>query len=190
MKYRQKFKHGDIVKVADDLGPSMEHFEKSCKAAVIASYRDQFGGSASREPIYTIFIEGHGESSWYYQHQLTFIEHNPALLETWKEHAEARTRDYVDFKWIKAQWPVWKKNQQYPPASSVMALLDVVGCDTVVRRKGEYYALYEDFNQAYPILNWLLTSSQEQLETHFKVVKMPEKFQKEIRNVWKKLNPA
>ena len=68
----QKFNKGDKVKVTDDLGPHMSHFQSGMEAIVIGSYKDQFGGSNTKS--YTIHIQGQGEISWYYEHQLTLIE--------------------------------------------------------------------------------------------------------------------
>ena len=40
----QKFKKGDMVRVAKDLGPYMSHFTGDCEAIVMGSYADLFGG--------------------------------------------------------------------------------------------------------------------------------------------------
>lgn len=68
----QKFNKGDKVKVADDLGSSMSHFQSGMAAIVTGSYKDQYGGSDTKS--YTIHIQGQGECSWYYENQLTLIE--------------------------------------------------------------------------------------------------------------------
>ena len=55
----QKFKKGDYVRVAKDLGPSMGHFPADCDAIVIGSYKDQYGGSDTKS--YTLSLKGNGE---------------------------------------------------------------------------------------------------------------------------------
>lgn len=68
----QKFNKGDKVKVADDLGEHMSHFQSGMEAIVIGSYKDQYGGSDTES--YTIHIQGQGETSWYYEHQMELVE--------------------------------------------------------------------------------------------------------------------
>lgn len=70
----QKFFRGDLVRIADDLGPSMSHFESGVDAVVIASYAEQYGGNASGETKFTLYILPNiGEVSWYNEEQLTLI---------------------------------------------------------------------------------------------------------------------
>ena len=69
----QKFKIGDRVRIAKNLGKSMAHFRgRGCNATVVGSYAQQFGGNDVK--AYTLKIDDAGESSWYYEHQLTLIE--------------------------------------------------------------------------------------------------------------------
>ena len=68
----QKFKIGDRVRIAKDLGYSMSHFKNDCNATVVGSYAQQFGGDDVKE--YTLNIDNYGKSSWYKEHQLTLIE--------------------------------------------------------------------------------------------------------------------
>ncbi len=71
---KQKYHNGDLVRVADDLGPTMKHFRSGCDAIVVGSYKDEYGRASwddSREPIYTLWMQGRGTSAWYYEHQLT-----------------------------------------------------------------------------------------------------------------------
>lgn len=73
-KFRKhKFHRGDKVRIAKDLGASMDHFKKACPAIVIASYQDQYGPSAQGHKMYTLLMYDGYTSSWYYEHQLTFV---------------------------------------------------------------------------------------------------------------------
>lgn len=72
----QKFFKGDLVQLGG-MPLSMSHFAGNCKAIVIGTYAEQYGGGASREKEYTLFILAHGdkgEASWYHENQLTLIE--------------------------------------------------------------------------------------------------------------------
>lgn len=71
----QKFFAGDLVRIADDLGPSMSHFTSGCEAVVIYSYAEHYGETRGRyTKMYCLYLPNEGESSWYEEEQLTFIE--------------------------------------------------------------------------------------------------------------------
>lgn len=70
----QKFKRGDLVRIAKDLGPSMKHFQADALAVVVGSYKDQYGGGKEAEKDYTLQIKGRGRCSWYGEHQLTLVK--------------------------------------------------------------------------------------------------------------------
>ena len=73
MKKKQKFKKGTIVRIADDLGESMSHFDKGCLAVVAGTYSQQYGGTNVNS--YTLYIIDKRSivcrCSWYEEHQLT-----------------------------------------------------------------------------------------------------------------------
>jgi hypothetical protein len=70
----QKFPIGTRVRIADDLGKSMDHFPgKGCLATVKHTYAHAFGGGDDDAKEYCLDIDDHGEVSWYEEHQLTEI---------------------------------------------------------------------------------------------------------------------
>lgn len=78
---KQKFKNGDLVKIAKNLGPSRWHFVSDCEAIV-----QKYGG----EKNYDLYIKGYGSCAWYCEHHLTLIEHERNdLKEQWKLEAKA-----------------------------------------------------------------------------------------------------
>jgi hypothetical protein len=96
---KQKFHKGDLVHVAKDLGPYMEHFTNDIDAIVLGSYNDQFGGGDIKS--YSLHLKGKGHSSWYYESQLTLLENNrPDLLNQWEAEAEAEIKIKSDLDWI------------------------------------------------------------------------------------------
>lgn len=148
----EKFRHGDVVRIAKNLGSSMEHFTgKGTRAVVLGSYRDLYGGSGeSNTKKYSLFIEGQGKCSWYYESQLTFIEHNPALMDTWEDQIAARQRDESDLKWIKKNW---KTLRGQCSSTTILALFDAFGYQSSFSRNGEYYCLWEDWVRMFPIID-------------------------------------
>lgn len=95
----QKFNKGDKVKISDDLGSSMNHFPCGMDAIVIGSYAEQFGGSDTKS--YSIYIKGQGETSWYYEHQMTLIEKGyHTELEEWKYYLKNKKEIESDVDWI------------------------------------------------------------------------------------------
>lgn len=75
----QKFAVGTRVKIADDLGPTMQHFTAGGLATVCYTYAHAYPGANIRtdrwapEKSYCLDIDGEGRSSWYYEHQLEGI---------------------------------------------------------------------------------------------------------------------
>lgn len=67
----QKFPCESRVRIADDLGSSMDHFLSGKDATVKYVHAHAYGGSDVES--YCLDIDGHGEHSWYYGHQLTAI---------------------------------------------------------------------------------------------------------------------
>ena len=133
MSSKQKFHMGDLVQVAEDLGPSMAHFTSGCRAVVMGSYDDKFGGGDTDS--YTLFLEGSGECSWYHECQLTLIESNRCdLLREWKDTKEKREAQESDLDWI------FSGNVPTPdgiPGASVEALGKCLGVENLWGFNGE-----------------------------------------------------
>lgn len=72
----QKFFRGDLVQIADDLGPSMRHFSKGCKAIVIGTYAELCHDDNEVDSYRVYLIPNRGSSAWYKTHQLTLIKPN------------------------------------------------------------------------------------------------------------------
>lgn len=99
MKGVQKFNKGDLVQIAKDLEPWMSHFTSNCRAIVIGSYAEQYGGDDCE--AYTLFLEGRGKCSWYKEHQLTLLEAGRLdLLEQWKNEREEEIKLKGNLDWI------------------------------------------------------------------------------------------
>jgi hypothetical protein len=72
----QKFFKGDLVQVADDLGASMRHFAKGCKAIVIGTYAEICSDDNDVDNYKLYILPNRGSCAWYHEHQLTLIEPN------------------------------------------------------------------------------------------------------------------
>jgi hypothetical protein len=131
---KQKFKRGDHIKIADDLGKSMAHFQSGVEGIVIGSYADKYGGKTIDS--YTIHIKGHGQVSWYYENQLTLIKKGRIdLLEVWeKEAADLKTKER-DLDWIFS--PEHAHENFQLPGESAQALADELKLGSLWGRSGE-----------------------------------------------------
>lgn len=128
-----RFKKGDHVRVAKELGPHMSHFKADCDAIVVGSYAEQFGGE--NHDSYTIFIKGDGEHSWYYGHQLTLIESSRSdLLQEWEDERNAEIKQKSDIDWIFANGGAVAAN---PHGASIEALARMFGLDNLWGAAGE-----------------------------------------------------
>lgn len=128
---KQKFKKGDLVQVADDLGPMMSHFTSGCRAIVI----ERSGGD------YGLFLEGHGECWWYHTEQLTLIKKNSmALLKKWEKAEQDEDELKGSLDWI---FEHGKQVIEYTHGASVATLAKNLGCHNLWGNNGEgmtYYA--------------------------------------------------
>lgn len=77
-----KFKRGNLVRIADDLGLSMAHFEKGCDAIinkVNRTHSDYIDENNNRSTEYrydyeVMFPDTGNTSAWYDENQLTLID--------------------------------------------------------------------------------------------------------------------
>lgn len=149
----QKYKRGDMVRIAKDLGPSMSHFEADQDAIVMGSYRDQFGGD--NVDSYTVMLcESGGETSWYYEHQLTFIRHvgdeGIAAIETVREKREA---EETNLEWIVKNWPSIREK---PPGATMSELMRRCGIEKPWGAHGEGYSYYKNAMATHQALDSVL----------------------------------
>lgn len=69
----QKFFKGDLVQVGE-MPESMRHFDGNCQAIVMYTYAEAYDRNTSRsEKQYCLHILNKGQSSWYFEEQLTLI---------------------------------------------------------------------------------------------------------------------
>ena len=143
----QKFKKGDHVKIADDLGATMSHFTSGVEAIVQYSYADKFGGNNTNS--YSLYIKNLGSSSWYYESQLTLIEANRHdLLEKWKKEAEEDRKQKSDINWI---FENGKEVIENCYGDSIETLGERLGYTNLWGSKGEGFVYYQN---AIAILNF------------------------------------
>jgi hypothetical protein len=136
----QKFKKGDLVRVAKSLGECMSHFTADCDAIVIGSYKDQYGGTNTKS--YTIHIKGYGQTSWYYEHQLSLIEANRIdILEQWEKEETEIAKQKSDLDWVFKNGPEVLENTS---GSSISALAECIGLTNLWGSHGEGFVYYQN----------------------------------------------
>ena len=136
----QKFRKGDLVRIAKDLGASMSRFPSDCEAIVLGSYADQFGGNDTQS--YTLFLKGRNEVSWYYESQLTWLEEGRMdLLEQWGAEIKAEIKIKADLDWIFAHGQEVISN---PHDASVSKLANCLGLPNLWGESGEGFTYYRN----------------------------------------------
>lgn len=156
MRPNQKFKRGDVVHIAKDLGPCMTHFENDKDAIVLGSYRDQYGGDNTQD--YTLmFCEDGNEVSWYEEHQLTFLRHGgePEIEKVKLSRARRQSLE-SDPAWILANWLNIRGN---PPGATMGVLMEWIGI-TNPWPHGEGWELAENQLRAYRLLDSALETGE------------------------------
>jgi hypothetical protein len=137
----QKFKRGDVIQIADDLGTSMSHFRAACEAIVIGSYADQFGGSDSES--FTLMYTDDGEQcSWYYGRQLTFVrEGGEVEIEAIDQARKEREAIESELQWIVDHFEEGCRNL---PGASLVKLMSMIGIDKPWGARGEGMTYYDN----------------------------------------------
>lgn len=147
----QKFKRGDKVRIAKNLGPFKQHFKNDCDAIILSSYKDKYGGSGRDEKEYTVlFVDEGYECAWYEDDELTFIEHvGEHGIELVKNKRKKIDAVHSDIKWIVSNW---KKIEKNVPAASVATLIKLAGIKDPWGPNGEgvHY-----FQCAHTVLNYV-----------------------------------
>ena len=135
----QKFNKGDLVHIAADLGEMMSHFPKDKQAIVMYSYHEKYGcGKAPENNQYSLHIEGMGESSWYYDKNLTLIATNQMhLLQQWEGEKEAKDKLHYSHEWIFSEVDV-----EEVPGPSLQRLADDLNLGSLWGTNGEGITYY------------------------------------------------
>lgn len=147
----QKFKKGDLIRIAKDLDsslsfssenlePPMSHFPKDRDAIVIGSYADQYGGCDTK--IYTLFLRGGGKCAWYKERHLTLIESNRLdLLNKWENEIKLERELKSNLDWI---FENGKEVSEAPHNASLEALASCFGLTNLWGSQGE--GMVYDYN--------------------------------------------
>jgi hypothetical protein len=160
--YLQRFKRGNIVKIADKLEPYMSHFPAGVTAIVLGSYCDQFHYHTN-QPChqsdgysYTLLFESGGESSWYPERHLSLVsagsEQEIVRIRTACESAEAYQ---TDLKWIVENWPNIKHDV---PGATANYLMARIGIDRPWGLHGEGIIYYRNWHRTLNFLDPILSS--------------------------------
>jgi hypothetical protein len=168
---KQKFKRGDVVHIAAELGQSMSHFENDKDAVILGSYADQFGGDCTSD--YTVkFLDDGSECSWYEEHQLTFLYHGGEefIVKITKE-TEEREKVESDLGWIVDNWK--RIREDVIPAATSKKLMSLIGITNPWGNRGEGIDYYNHFKYTVKCLDSVLLTGDIK-----KVKKFVEEFPK------------
>tara|TARA_R110002020_G_scaffold472646_1_gene701003 strand:- start:176 stop:739 length:564 start_codon:yes stop_codon:yes gene_type:complete len=146
---KQKFKRGNLVRIAKELGSTMKHFKNDKDAIIVGSYSDLWGGSGNNK--YAIMFEDGNTSSWYEESQLTLLgkggEH---LLEEAQNRGNKISKNNTDFNFI-----VNEIDEGNVSSETILFLFEKFGFNTSFNRNGEFYVLFRDWNYLQPIFKYI-----------------------------------
>ena len=136
----QKFKKYDHVQIAKQLPRVMSSFTGDIDAVVMGSYADLCGGSKDGLHEYELYIRGEEEVAWYPEATLTLIDNQgKSLLKQWRKEAAEKETTFSDLDWIFQNGPAVI---EAPEWSSLQALADCLGCDSLWGANGEGVTAY------------------------------------------------
>ena len=146
MKNKQKFKRGNLVYIAKDLGPLMSHFTSGVNAIVVYSYAEQYGGE-NISSYSVMFLDDGNLSSWYHESQLTLVEEGGEhLFEIAQENRKKVSEKNKDISYILSQLDEGNFGSE-----SILFLFDMLGYQSSFNRNGEFFILYRDWAELHPI---------------------------------------
>jgi hypothetical protein len=169
MNTKQKFKRGDVVHIAADLGPTMSHFTADKDAIVMHSYADKYGGDS--HDIYSLmFCDDGSQCSWYHEHQLTFLRHGGEQeIDRVTSEREKREEMQTDLEWIVANWPTIRTRV---PGATICELMRRIGISEPWGAHGEGITYYANAQATFKLLDPVLSSGNvEQVKSFFSKIK-------------------
>lgn len=184
----QKFKRGNLVKVlvghqiwsnkegVKDIAPE----NVGRKAIIEYSYAEKYGGGqSSKTNSYSIVWADTGSSeSWKDDHELELIEEGGEyLFAEAKANREKISKVNTDLKQIKE---TWVEKQGKLSSETILFLFDKIGYKSSFFRNGEFYALFADWSELYPLFDVIMTAKIEQDVTGILNEKCPDDFRNKI----------
>lgn len=149
-----KFKRGDVVRVADDLGPQMSHFRSGEDAVVMGSYRDQFGHGRGPDNYTVMFLDG-AEHSWYPACTLAILRHeDEVFIEGIKAAAKELEAVQSQLPWIVENWPGIR--EKGVPGASMATLMKGVGITDPWGPQGEGFCYHQNAQLTMALLDDVL----------------------------------
>lgn len=166
MTTEQKFKRGDVVHIAADLGPSMSHFTADKNAIVMGSYRDKYGGDHNVNDYTVMLLDTGVECSWYHAHQLTLIRHGGEEEIARVKAARADREKYeTDLAWIVENWANIRERM---PGATIGELMRRLGIVNPWGARGEGITYYSNAMATFHLLDPILsTGDLAQVESFF-----------------------
>ncbi len=162
----QKYKRGDVVHIAEDLGPCMSHFESGADVIVMYSYLDKYGGDEDDEPQYGVmFCENGSEVAWYHEPQLTFLRHGgEEEIAKVRAARKLREKSETNLEWIVANWPTIKDKV---PGATLGFLMRQVGITDPWGPHGEGMTYYANARGTLAVLKPVLETGDIVAVRHF-----------------------
>jgi hypothetical protein len=178
---KQKFKRGNLVKIAKDLGPHMSHFENDKEAVIIGSYDDLYGGGNTSQ-YSLMFTDTGSRSSWYYESQLTLInEGGEHLIEE-----GAKKSEEIKNKEIQIDYILSKLDGGELSSASILHLFDLIGYSSRFLRNGEFYTLYREWSLFHPLFKFI--KNAKSLKEAESVIKEEKRGEFNIKKVFEIFN--
>jgi hypothetical protein len=164
----QKFKRGNLVKVLqgqmiwsntkgwEDLSP-----QNVGRLAIIRySYAEKYSGksSADKNQYSIVWLDNGSSEAWKSDDQLELVEEGGEHLFA---EAEAKrieiSKANTDLKEI---LKTWNDKQGKLSSETILFLFDKVGLKSSFSTNGEFYCLFSDWHDAYPLFNALFTEDK------------------------------
>lgn len=189
----QKFKRGNLVKYTrkenvaygfDGIALLMKEKITIHKVIIEGSYADLYGGD-NIEDYSVIFLDTGNSLAWVEEEELELLEEGGEyLLEQAKENRELILKRNTDLKLIKANFNNNLKDGL--SSNTVLYLFNKIGFDSSFNRNGEYFILWESWNDRQSIFEALFKGDRKTMETEIEKFYKPE-YQDKYLNSFNKL---
>ena len=172
MKTKQKFQRGNLVKVLS---------RKGDLAIIEGSYADLYWGD-NRNDYSIIFLDSGGSLAWVDEKNMELVDiGGEYLFKQALDNKDKIIKNYTDMSYIYNNWK--SDNPNSFSSATILYLLNRLGFKSSFDRNGEFFALYSDWAELFPLYDALMTKKNfEDIESIF-VNDIPSDLKRKIKSL-------
>lgn len=177
MKTKQKFQRGNLVKVLS---------RKGSLAIIEGSYAELYWGD-NRSDYSIVFLDNGGSLAWVDEANMEFVDTGGEhLFEQALENKEKMIKIYTDISYIRDSWNSNSPNSF--SSATILYLLGKIGFRSSFERNGEFFSLYHDWAELFPLYDALMTKKNFEDVESILVDSVPSDLKRKIKSLHEEIH--